>query len=250
MPNDLMKHPIDAVLLDMDGTILNSIRTAERIWSVWAVRQGLDVEFFLPTIHGVQSVETIRRLALPGIDPEVEAAAITQAEIEDVEGIEAIAGAAEFLAAIATKRWAVVTSAPRQLAQRRIRAAGLPLPPLLISAEDVENGKPAPDCFELAAKRLGTTAERCLVFEDSIAGIAAAERAGAKVLIVSATHHEPMDARHPMILDYRDLHVNHLSDGSISICPAGDSDAGTDQAATAPFFLLQNRTAAATPAGG
>lgn len=210
-------RPIDAVLLDMDGTILNSIRAAERVWSAWALRHGVDVETFLPTIHGVQSVETIRRLGLAGVDPEAEAAAITQAEIDDVEGVDAIAGAAAFLEALSEGRWGVVTSAPRALALRRIAAAGLPVPALLVAAEDVMKGKPAPDCFQLAARKLGTTADRCLVIEDSAAGIAAAEGAGAMVLVVTATHPDPMDVRHAVIRDYRDLVVKRLSDGSVTI---------------------------------
>lgn len=221
---------IDAVLLDMDGTILNSIGTAERIWGAWAERHGLDVEAFLPTIHGVQSVETIRRLGLPGIDPVAEAAAITRAEIEDVEGIRAIAGAADFLAALSAGRWAVVTSAPRALALRRIEAAGLPAPPLLVAAEDVARGKPAPDCFRLAAERLGTTAERCLVIEDSPAGIASAEAAGAMVLVVTATHHRPMESPHAAVTDYRGLVLEPLPDGAIAIhahAAAGSSASGT-----------------------
>jgi len=216
-------RPIDAVLLDMDGTILNSIKTAERIWRAWAERQGVDVAAFLPTIHGVQSVETIRRLGLAGVDPETEAAAITKAEIEDVEGIEAIAGAAAFLAALPRHQWGIVTSAPRALALRRIEAAGLPVPPLLIAAEDVEHGKPAPDGFVLAAEKLGTRADRCLVIEDSAAGIAAAESAGAMVLVVTATHHRPMDIRHRAIRDYRDLALERQLDGAISIDHHGEA---------------------------
>ena len=217
------ERPIDAVLLDMDGTILNSIKTAERIWRMWAERHDIDVEAFLPTIHGVQSVETIRRLGLAGVNPEIEAASITQAEIEDVEGIEAIAGARAFLAALPAGRWAVVTSAPRNLALRRIEAADLPVPPLLIAAEDVKHGKPAPDCFRLAAERLGTTADRCLAIEDSAAGIAAAQSAGAIVLVVTATHPTPMDTRHAAIADYGDLVLVRRPDGSISIRHAGEA---------------------------
>lgn len=217
MQATLQMRPIDAVLLDMDGTILNSIRTAERIWSAWARHHGVDLEAFLPTIHGVQAVETIRRLGLAGIDPEIEAAAITRAEINDVEGIEAIPGAGAFLSALSGGRWGIVTSAPRALALRRIEAAGLPAPPLLVAAEDVTHGKPAPDCFHLAAERLGTRADWCLVIEDSVAGVAAAERAGATVLVVTATHHQPMDTRHPAIRDYRDLALERLPDGAISI---------------------------------
>src|SRR6187402_3704310 len=89
-----------AFLFDMDGTLLNSIASAERVWSRWAARHGLDVATFLPTIHGVRSVETIRRLNLSGVDPEAEARAITQAEIEDTDGIVPIAHAPDFLAAL------------------------------------------------------------------------------------------------------------------------------------------------------
>ncbi|NVZ78779.1 HAD family hydrolase, partial [Pseudomonas gingeri] len=76
-----------AFLFDMDGTLLNSIAAAERVWSNWARRHGLDVEAFLPTIHGVRSIDTVRRQNLPGVDAEREAAAISQAEIDDVEGV-------------------------------------------------------------------------------------------------------------------------------------------------------------------
>lgn len=210
-------RPIEAVLLDMDGTILNSIRSAEKIWGAWAVRHGIEVEGFLKSIHGMQSVETIRRLALPGIDPVAEAAKITQAEIEDVEGVEAIAGCAAFLAALPRTKWAVVTSAPRALAERRIAAAGLPVPPLLITAEDVPNGKPAPDCFVMAAEQLGTSAARCLVFEDSPAGVLAAERAGALVLLITATHAHVVDTPHAAIRDYDAVTLEAAKDGALHI---------------------------------
>jgi sugar-phosphatase len=213
-------RPINTVLLDMDGTILNSIKAAERVWGKWAERHGIDIEAFLPTIHGVQSVETIRRAGIAGVDPVAEAAAITQAEIEEVEGIEAIAGAAAFLAALPATRWGIVTSAPRALALRRIETARLPVPPLLIAAEDVARGKPAPDCFHLGAERLGTTADRCLVIEDSAAGIAAAVSAGAMVLVVTAAHHKPTEIGHPAIVDYHDLVLERLSDGSLKISRA------------------------------
>jgi len=129
-----------AFLFDMDGTILNSIAAAERIWARWAAGHGLDVEAFLPTIHGARSVDTVAKLGLPGIDPVTEAAAITQAEIDDVEGVVEIDSAAAFLQALPRDRWAVVTSAPLALAKRRLQAAGIPLPPVMITAEDVTRG--------------------------------------------------------------------------------------------------------------
>jgi mannitol-1-/sugar-/sorbitol-6-phosphatase len=214
---DLPDRPFAAFLFDMDGTILSSIAAAERVWARWALRHGLDVAAFLPTIHGMRSVETVRRLNLPGVDPVVEAAAITREEMDDVEGIEAIAGVGAFLAALPPDRWAVVTSAPRALALRRIAAAGLPTPPLLVAAEDVTQGKPAPDCFVLAATRLGVAARDCLVFEDAPAGIAAAEAAGATVRVVTATHAHPLPTAHASALDYAALGVRTEADGALRL---------------------------------
>ena len=89
-----------ALMFDMDGTIVNSIAAAERVWTAWAKRHGLDVASFLPTIHGVRAIETITRLQLPGVDPQAEVHALLLAEIKDVEGIEAIEGAKAFLASL------------------------------------------------------------------------------------------------------------------------------------------------------
>jgi sugar-phosphatase len=216
-----------AFLFDMDGTILSSIASAERAWSAWAQRHGLDVASFLPTIHGVQSVETIRNLALPGIDPIAEAALITQAEMDDVEGIDPIAGAGAFLSALPADRWAIVTSAPRELAARRLAAAGLPLPPLLISAEDAARGKPAPDCFLLAAERLGVGVEACLIFEDAPAGIAAAVAAHAPVVVITATHRHKFVSTHPSLRDFCAVSVAIGSDGLLYLSSDSEADCNT-----------------------
>jgi sugar-phosphatase len=202
-----------AFLFDMDGTIISSIASAERAWTRWAEAHGLDVASFLPTIHGVRSVDTIRSLGLPGIDPEAEAAAITRAEIEDVGDIAEIPGARAFLRALPPERWAIVTSAPRELALRRLDAAAMPVPALLVAAEDIDQGKPAPDCFLLAADRLGVAAPDCLVFEDAPAGIRAGVAAGASVVVVTATHHAPIETRHATIPHYRALTVDAARDG-------------------------------------
>jgi sugar-phosphatase len=206
-----------AFLFDMDGTLLSSIACAERVWARWARRHGVDVASFLPTIHGKRAVDTVGQLDLPGVDAVAEAAVIQAEEMVDVEGIEQIAGVAAFVGALPAGRWAVVTSAPRELALRRIAAAGLPVPPLMIAAEDVVDGKPAPDCFELAASRLGVSACDCLVFEDAPAGIAAAEAAGASVLVISATHAHPLDTRHPVAADYTGFAPQVDADGALRL---------------------------------
>jgi sugar-phosphatase len=206
-----------AFLFDMDGTILSSIKAAERVWGEWAKGHGIDVDAFLPTIHGKRTEETVRRLALPGVDPVAEAQRITLAEIEDVAGIEAIAGAADFLASLPADRWAIVTSAPRALAERRIAAAGLPMPKVLVAAEDVQRGKPAPDPFLLGAERLGVAPEHCLAFEDTLAGLTAAESAGMDAVVITATHSHVLDTDAISVLDYDDLRAVSMPDGMLRL---------------------------------
>ncbi|PNB48017.1 MULTISPECIES: HAD family hydrolase [Pseudomonas] len=206
-----------AFLFDMDGTVLNSIAAAERIWSAWAVRHGVNVETFLPTIHGVRAIDTITRLNLPGVDAEAQAAFITEAEIEDVEGIVEIPGAAAFLKSLPADRWAMVTSAPRDLALRRMAAAGIPEPAVMITAEDVSAGKPDPAGYRLAAKRLGLEPADCLIFEDATVGIQAAEAAGAPLMIITTTHQHPLETVHATIASYRDIALSIDSDGQLRL---------------------------------
>jgi sugar-phosphatase len=202
-----------AFLFDMDGTLLSSIKAAERVWGQWAGRHGLDVEAFLPTIHGKRTEETIRALELPGVDPALEAAFITRAEIEDVAGVEAIRGVADFLAGLPRERWAIVTSAPRLLAEARIAAAGLPVPDVLVAAEDVERGKPAPDPFLLGARRLGVDPGGCLVFEDTLAGLKSAAAAGMASIVVTATHAHPLETDVADVPDYEELRALSTPEG-------------------------------------
>jgi sugar-phosphatase len=197
----------------MDGTLLNSIAAAERIWTLWAMRHGVDVATFLPTIHGVRAIDTIARQGLPGVDAQAEAEQITRAEIEDVEGVVAVPGVVAFLQSLPPERWAIVTSAPMALALRRMEAAAIPRPAVMVTAQDVSDGKPDPACYRLAAERLQVTPQECLVFEDADAGIKAGEAAGADVMVVTATHTHPLVTKHPQIKDYRGLGISVDQDG-------------------------------------
>lgn len=210
-----------AFLFDMDGTILNSIAVAERIWGAWASSHGLDVASFLPTIHGARCVDTIAGLALPGVDPEIEALKITEAEICDVDGIIEIAGAADFLRSLPNAKWAIVTSAPRELAIARLKSAGLPLPVVMVTSEDVIHGKPNPECYLLAAKKLGVKPADCLIFEDAAAGIRAGEAAEAELLIVTSTHTHPIATPHPSIVNYKALRATADADGWLRLAERG-----------------------------
>jgi len=209
-----------AFLFDMDGTVLNSIAAAERVWTKWAERHGLDMASFLPTIHGKRAIETIGGLGLPGVDAVAEAAALLKDEAEDLEGIVPIPGAVAFLKSLPPERWAIVTSAPRELALLRMHAAGIPVPAMMVTGEDVVHGKPAPDCFLLAAKHLGVAARDCLVFEDAPAGIAAGEASGASVMVISATHVHPVVTPHPSIRSYDEIGIAVDDAGLIELSAA------------------------------
>jgi sugar-phosphatase len=205
-----------AFLFDADGTLLDSIAAANRVWRRWALSHGLDPDEVLGVIHGRRVVDSIRRLK-PELDIEREAAAITQGEIADVEGVVAIKGAVAFVQTLPPQKWAVVTSAPRVLALRRLNAAGIPIPRVLVTAEDVTRGKPAPDCFLYAAKLLDVAPAACLVWEDTAAGIAAADAAGAAALVVSATHTTPLETSHPVIADYEGLTATSDRQGNLTV---------------------------------
>jgi mannitol-1-/sugar-/sorbitol-6-phosphatase len=173
-----------AFLFDMDGTLLDSSAVVERIWRAWASRHGVNPAELLSTVHGVRTEDTIRQFAPIGTDVDLEAEWLLQAEIADVEGIVPIPGIEALIASLAPQSWAIVTSAPRSLAEVRLRAVNLPIPKALVAAEDVQRGKPAPDGFLKAAELVGAPISECLIFEDSPAGVAAAKAAGAHVAIV------------------------------------------------------------------
>ena len=211
--------PYRAFLFDMDGTVLNSIAAAERIWTTWALRHGIDVPSFLPTIHGARAIDTVNRQGLPGVDAEAEAAWVTQAEVEDVEGIVEVSGAAQFLRSLPARQWAIVTSAPRELALRRMAAAGIAEPEVLVTAQDVSAGKPDPAGYLLAAKRLGFDVTDCLIFEDASVGIQAAEASGADLVVITSTHPHPIQTPHAALASYDSVSVETDPDGRIRLNP-------------------------------
>ncbi|CAN5342209.1 HAD-IA family hydrolase [soil metagenome] len=199
------------LLFDMDGTLLSSVAAAERVWTRWATEEGFDPAEVLSIMHGVRAIDTMRRLGV--VDLDAQAARLTQMEIDDVEGIVALPGAIAFTAALPAGRWAIVTSAPRLLAERRLAAAGLPPPTVFVTAEDIEHGKPAPDGYRLAARLLGFDPAECLVLEDAPAGIAAGLAAGAPVLVLSATHNAPLVTNCATVRDYRRLEPEMTTEG-------------------------------------
>ena len=171
----------EALLLDMDGTLVHSTTEVETVWRLWCQGHRLDPAPVLAMCHGVRSREVIRALA-PQLDLAREVALLDELEIQHAGVAEPIAGARTLLAALAQDRWALVTSASQRVARHRLASAGLPLPRLLIGAEDVVRGKPDPEPYLLAARQLGLAPADCLVFEDAPAGIRSALQAGCQVV--------------------------------------------------------------------
>jgi sugar-phosphatase len=173
-----------AFLFDMDGTLLDSSAVVHRVWRTWAQRHGVDEARLFEKLHGVRAEDTIRRFASAEMDVAHETQWVLDAEVNDVEGVVPIEGINALIARLAPGEWTVVTSASRSLAEVRLRAANLPVPATMVTAEDVQRGKPDPQGFLLGAQRLGVSIADCLVFEDSPAGVAAARTAGAHVAIL------------------------------------------------------------------
>jgi len=204
---------VDAVLFDMDGVLVDSRAVVERTWRRWAERHDLDADRLFRTVHGRRTSEALADIA-PGMDIATETAWLDAAEFDDLEGITAVPGAAALVDALPDGRWGVVTSAGRELAQKRLRAAGLPAePPVLITSADVERGKPAPDGYLQAAGDLGVRPGDCLVFEDARPGIAAAKAAGAQVVALTTTAPSgELRAADVVIDDLRRVRVDHEGD--------------------------------------
>ena len=177
----------DALLLDLDGVLIDSTSCITRHWEAWAARHDLDLVAVMQAAHGIRTIETMRLVA-PHLDLEQEAERFTAGEIADMDGVVVIEGAPELLATLPEETWAVVTSGSAELATARLKRAGLPVPSVLVTAGDVQQGKPAPDPYLLGAERLGLPVESCVAVEDSPAGIQAARAAGMRVIGIAATH--------------------------------------------------------------
>lgn len=182
----MLSFECSAILFDLDGVLVDSTPSVERQWRTWAREQGLDEEKVLGIAHGVRTVEVVRAMA-PLLDPEAEARKLERREAEDHEGVVAMPGAMELVRALPADRWAVVTSGTRALALSRLELAAIPLPNILIAADDVVCGKPHPEPYLKAAERMAIQPQQCLVFEDAPAGIRSAQAGGMKVIGMAST---------------------------------------------------------------
>ncbi|WP_323101430.1 HAD-IA family hydrolase [Intrasporangium sp. YIM S08009] len=182
-----MQLEVDAILFDIDGTLVDSTAAVERTWRAWAAAHGADAEEILRVCHGRRAEDTIA-LFLPAEERAAAVEELERLELDDLADTVALPGSGALLSGLEAGRWAAVTSGPRALMQARLRAAGLPEPAVLVTAEDVAVGKPDPEGYLRAAAALGVDARRCLVIEDAPAGVEAGRAAGAAVLAVATSH--------------------------------------------------------------
>lgn len=210
-----MRFEADAFLFDLDGTLINSVPAFTRVWRQWALEQKLDPEEVVAACHGRRSIDTLMKFA-PHLPQPATNEEFIRREINDTAGITPIPGALEFLRALPRDRWAIVTSCSLELARARMNVTGVPMPAVLVTADLVARGKPEPDGFLLAARKLGVSPGRCLVFEDAAAGIEAGRRAGMNVITITATHEHPLTGGNP-IPDYRRLKLSIGSTLSVEI---------------------------------
>jgi sugar-phosphatase len=176
-----------AILFDLDGVLVDSTRSVERQWHIWARERGIDGDKVIAMGHGVRAIDLIRAVA-PHLDAEAEVRELESREAEDRDGVVVMPGAIDLVSTIPEGRWGVVTSGTRHLASERLRLAGIPVPKVLVTAEDVAYGKPHPEPYLKGAKLLGVNPVECLVIEDAPAGIESAHAGGMKVVGITSTY--------------------------------------------------------------
>jgi sugar-phosphatase len=178
---------LSAVLFDLDGVLVESREATERVWLEWALTNGIEERDLRSAMHGVRSADVVRALR-PDLDAAAESEAVERLQAEDVAGLTAIPGAVEALGALRGDRVAVVTSGTRPLALARLAAVGIEPPAVVVFAGDVAQGKPDPEGYLTAARRLGADPAEALVVEDAPPGIEAGRAAGMATVAVTSTH--------------------------------------------------------------
>jgi sugar-phosphatase len=185
--SEVVRVETKGLLFDMDGVLISSIGSVVRCWRVWARQYGIPDADTYEVPHGVRAIDVVRSLR-PDIDPLEGVRVIEDLELEDMADLTVLPGAKELLESLPPERWAIVTSATKRLMLGRLKAAGLPAPERIVSADDVVRGKPDPEPYRKGAELLRCRPEECIVVEDAPSGVGAGKAAGSRVLGVVGTH--------------------------------------------------------------
>ena len=209
-------------LFDLDGTLVDSLAVVERSWRFWAESYGVDPDAVLDFIHGKQAITTLRHFMPGKSEAEIQAEFLRLEQIEatDLDGISALPGALALLNQLDVQHipWAIVTSGSIPVAHARHRAAGLPMPAVFVTAEQVKRGKPQPDAYLLGAERLGLAPQSCLVVEDAPAGVQSGLAAGCRVAAVNVPAGTPELRQVDFVLStLASLRVEKLPSGLVNV---------------------------------
>ena len=207
----LTDEVFEAVIFDLDGTLIDSTPAVIRAWTRWSAEYGLATKDVVRH-HGVPS-ESVVRAVMPEDLQEAAMRRITEIELADVDDIVVLPGATEALASLAKAKNAIATSCTVPLAEARIAAAELVPPTVIVTADDVVNGKPHPEPFLHAARLLDADPRRCLVVEDAPMGLEAARAAGCFTLaVVTTTPRDALDAD-AIVTDLSEVRFDAKDDG-------------------------------------
>lgn len=196
MDNDGRRQPFAflgtfrALLLDLDGTLVDSTFAVEAAWREGCAKFGLPFSAMEPFVHGIPARQAIRMAApaMPSQQREFLAQFVLAEMASPDHVVTLLPGAAALLDALGFSRWAIVTSGDGRMASTSLRKAGIRPPRVLVTSDDVTRGKPAPDPYLAAAAQLPAAASDCLVVEDAPAGILSGRAAGMRVLAVATTY--------------------------------------------------------------
>lgn len=175
------------ILFDMDGVLVSSIGSVERTWQKWALARGIDPDLAIRMAHGRRAIETVRQLR-PDLNDMEELQWLEEMEVADKVGLSMLDGVHPIVDALPDHYWTVVTSATERLARTRMQHGGIRVPARIVSADDVEQGKPHPEPYRRGAAILGLAPQDCLVIEDSASGAEAGHAAGCTVLATLFSH--------------------------------------------------------------
>jgi sugar-phosphatase len=204
---------VQAILFDLDGVLVDSQHAVELVWQEWGRQRQRDPAPFIALAHGRRTSE-ILALVAPELDAKAEAAVLDRMEEECTDGLKPGPGALNLVRGIPLGRWGVVTSGHRHVATLRLTSVGIPIPPVLITGDQVKNGKPDPEPYREGIKAMGVAPTECVVIEDAAPGVASAKSAGIRVIGVRTPYNEGE-------LAGADLVIDNLSNLSVEVLPGG-----------------------------
>ena len=205
----------DAVLFDLDGVLVDSTKRVTETWERWAHKHQLDPARVIAAAHGRRTIETVKLVA-PHLAATDEVATLEASEAANTEGVFEVPGARQLLQSLPPEAWAIVTSGIRAVATLRILYTKLPMPKILVCAEDIRHGKPNPEGYLTAAELLGVDPAGCVVIEDTPPGLEAARAGGMRSIGVCGTYGaDALTMADYTIPQLRALKISHTKNGAV-----------------------------------